>query len=131
MSTLTPPVLTPEDVARASERDGKHYELLDGELKERPVGAEALYIALRIAQRFSAAYDPDQGFAFVEVMIYCFAQAGRGRKPDVSFVWKRRLPGGRIPKGDLHLAPDVVVEVLSPHNTGAAISSVKMPRCTV
>ena len=63
MGTLTLPPLTPDDVARASERDGKRYELIDGELREKPVGAEALYIALRIAQRFSSAYDPDQGFS--------------------------------------------------------------------
>lgn len=118
MSAAIPPVrLTPEDVERASNRDAKRYELIDGELKEKVVGTEALYIALLIAQHFNATYAPAEGYAFVEAMIYCFPQSGRGRKPDVSFFWKRRLPGEKIPKGDLFLAPDVAIEVLSPGNT--------------
>jgi Uma2 family endonuclease len=122
MSAIAPPTrLTPEDVERASERDGKRYELIDGELKEKVVGAEAIYVALRIAQRLSAAYDPDQGFAFVEATVYCFDRPNHGRKPDVSFIWRRRLPGGTVPKGDLRLAPDLAVEVLSPGNTGTEL----------
>ena len=110
MSAVAPPnSFSPDDVERASARDGKRYELIDGELKEKFVGAEAIYIALRIAQRLSAAYDPGLGFAFVEAMIYGFGRPNHGRKPDVSFVWKRRLPGGKIPKRDLHLIPDLVV----------------------
>src|SRR2546426_518786 len=43
MSTLTPPIRwTPEEVERASKRDGKRYELIDGELKEKQVGFESL-----------------------------------------------------------------------------------------
>src|SRR3712207_6047823 len=109
MSILTPTSLSPEDVERLSERDGKHYELVDGELKEKVVGTEALLIAGQIADRFNRAYYPAQGFAVVEAMVYCFDLPNRGRKPDVSFVWNRRVPGGKAPKGDLMLAPDVVV----------------------
>src|SRR2546423_1697961 len=112
MSTLPSPIrLPPADVERASERDGKHYELIDGQLKEKSVGAKALYIALRIAQRLNALYDPAQGVALVEPMVYCFDRPNHGRKPDVALFWKRRLPGGQIPEGDFHIAPDLAVEV--------------------
>jgi Uma2 family endonuclease len=122
MSTLTPPIrLTPEDVERASERDQKRYELINGELREKNVGTLALFVATRISERFNATYYPDLSFAAVEVMTYCFGRDDHGREPDVAFVWLRRLPGGRIPKGDLQIAPDVAVEVLSPGNTGIEI----------
>lgn len=113
--------LTAEDVERASERDGKRYELIDGELKEKVVGFEALFIASRIAERLNAALYPHYGAAAVEVMTYCFDRPNHGRKPDVVFVQLQRLPDGRVPRGDLRIPPDLVVEVLSPGNTGLEV----------
>lgn len=119
MSTLTAnPRLTPEDVERASDQDDKRYELIDGELREKVVGFAALVIAVRIAERLNALYYQHEGAAAVEAMIYCFGRPNHGRKPDVTYVKKSRWPGGEIPEGDLHFAPDLVVEVLSPSNTG-------------
>lgn len=106
------------DVERASERDGKRYELLDGELKEKVVGFWALFIAVRIAERLNAHFYPHEGAASVEVMIYCFDRPNHGRKPDVVFVRRNRFPGNQIPDGDIRVAPDLVVEVLSPGNSG-------------
>lgn len=118
MTLLAPPVeLTPEDVERASERDGKLYELLDGELKEKVVGFESLFIATRISDRLNATFYPQYGVAAVEVMTYCFSRPNRGRKPDVVLVQMARLPNGKVPRGDLHIAPDLAVEVLSPGNS--------------
>jgi Uma2 family endonuclease len=122
MSTLTPPVrLTPEDVERAGERDGKLYELIDGELKEKKVGFEALFIAGQILARLNAHFYPHEGVAAAEVMIYCFNGRSHGRKPDVVYVRLSQLPGGKVPKGDLFVAPDLVVEVLSPNNSGSEV----------
>jgi Uma2 family endonuclease len=122
MSTVAPPSqYTPLDVELTAQRDGKHYELVDGELREKPVGAEALYIAMRIATHLNAVYDPAEGVALVEAMVYCFDRPNHGRKPDVALFWKRRLPDRRIPKGDFHLAPDLAVEVLSPANGGVDV----------
>jgi Uma2 family endonuclease len=39
---------------------------------------------------------------------------GNLRMPDLSFVARSRLPGGRAPIGFLYMAPDLAVEVLSP-----------------
>jgi Uma2 family endonuclease len=119
MSTLTPTTrYAPEDVERLSERDGKRYELIDGELREKIVGAKALFIASRICDCLNAAYYPARGFAVVEAMFYCFSRPDHGRKPDVSFVSLQRLPDGKIPDGDIRVAPDLVVEVLSAGNSG-------------
>ena len=122
MSTLTPPVpLTPEDVERASERDGKLYELIDGELREKKVGAKSLFVATRIAALLNAFFYPRTGFAACEVMVYCFERKRHGRKPDVAYVKLDRLPNGVIPDGDVFVAPDLVVEVLSPNNSGEEV----------
>jgi Uma2 family endonuclease len=51
-------------------------------------------------------------------MIYCFNGRNHGRKPDVVYVRMSRLPNGDIPAGDLMIAPDLVVEVLPPSNSG-------------
>jgi Uma2 family endonuclease len=122
MSTLTPAIsLTPEDVERACERDGKLYELIDGELKEKKVGFESLFVAGQIIARLNAFFYPSIGAAASEVMIYCFESRRQGRKPDVVFIRLDRLADRRIPKGDLDVAPDLVVEVLSPKNSGLEI----------
>ena len=117
-SAATPIQLTPADVERASEHDAKNYELLDGELKEKPVGFKALLIATRISERLNSRYYPAEGAAAVEAMVYCFSKPNHGRKPDVTFITRARLPNGRFPDGDIHIAPDLVVEVLSPGNSG-------------
>jgi Uma2 family endonuclease len=109
--------LSPEEVERASERDDRRYELVDGELREKKVGAKALFVATRICELLNGKFYPQYAFAAVEIMIYCFARKRHGRKPDVVFVRLDRLSGGEIPDGDLFIAPDMVVEVLSPGNT--------------
>ncbi len=122
MTTLAqPPQFTPEDVERASRHDGKRYELLDGDLKEKIVGTKALFVASRICDRLNAAFYPRLGFAAVEPMIYCFDRPRHGRKPDVVYVSFARLGTDVIPDGDIQVVPDLVVEVLSPGNGGIEI----------
>jgi Uma2 family endonuclease len=116
-----PPDLTPEDVERASERDGKRYELIDGELREKIVGTKALFVASRICERLHSVYYPSIGFAAVEAMIYCFNRRRHGRKPDVVYLTFERLDGVAIPDGDILVVPDLVVEVLSPGHSGIEI----------
>jgi Uma2 family endonuclease len=122
MSAITPPVrLTPQDVESASERDGKLYELIDGELKEKKVGFASLFIAGQILTSLNTQLYPHEGAAACEAMIYCFNGKSHGRKPDVVYVRVARFPGGEMPVGDLFFAPDLVVEVLSPGNSGIEV----------
>jgi Uma2 family endonuclease len=109
---------TPEDLLAMP--DGKSYELVDGRLVERNMGAESsevggnLYFHLRVFSRdrdLGTVWPADNGYQ-------CFAHApGRVRKPDVSFVRRGLLPGDASPKGWVRIAPDLAVEVVSPGDT--------------
>src|SRR6478609_9348662 len=122
MSALAPPFsITPEDVERAAARDGKRYELIDGELKEKEVGFKSLWIAGKISERLNAHFFPRDAVAAVEPMTYCFGRSNHGRKPDVALVSLDKLPSREMPEGDLRVVPDLVVEVLSPSNSGFEI----------
>ena len=104
MSAVTPPVrLPPTDVERASERDGKHYELIDGELKEKPVGFEPLFIARRIAEHLNRHFFPASGATAVEVMFYYFGRSDHGAQARRGLGQDRPLTG--IPRSKGRLAP--------------------------
>jgi Uma2 family endonuclease len=98
--------------------DGGLYEFVDGQAVEKPMGAEsgevsaALMILLGTFVRqgkLGHMYDAQTGFQ-------CFPnQPMLVRKPDVAFVSVARLPG-KSPKGNLRIAPDLAVEVISPND---------------
>src|SRR5438067_2218026 len=108
---------TPEDLLAMP--DGKNYELVDGELVERNMGCESSWIGGRLhhflsghcdAKRLGIVFPADSGFQ-------CFPNdPGKVRKPDVSFISIQRLPPDKIPGGHCSIAPDLAVEVVSPHD---------------
>ncbi len=99
--------------------DGDRYELVDGELVEIETSAESSWIAGEFhavirnyakAQRLGWAFPDSTGYQ-------CFSwEENRIRKPDASFVSLKRLPEGPPATGYLSVAPDLVVEVISPHD---------------
>lgn len=109
------PLLEPEDLERMP--GGEHYELVDGILVEKDVGAESGEVAVRLAvllapyirqHKLGRTYDGQTGFS-------CFPGRPRlVRKPDCSFVAAARLPDGKSPKGDFTIAPDLAAEVITP-----------------
>lgn len=113
-----PAVIEPEDLLRMP--DGDHYELIDGRLREKPMGAESDEINCALnsllttfvrKNRSGHVYGAQTGYR-------CFPKKPKlVRKPDTSFVAAGRLPDDRTPKGDIDLAPDLVVEVVSPNDT--------------
>jgi Uma2 family endonuclease len=118
MTTVAAPTrYTPEDVARLSDQTGKLYELVGGQLVEKPqVSTIANWISGRAVVLLDAAYPIRRAYVFVEQPTYCFADPDQQRRPDVAMVWAERLPGG--PTADeLMIAPDFVVEIVSPRNT--------------
>ena len=118
MTLATPPKVspyTPADVDRLSDLHGRLYELLHGELVEKVVSAEANLIAGQITTRLNGAYPGWQAYVFPEQPTYCFADPKHGRRPDVSLVWRDRLPQG-VSDAELFVVPDLVVEVVSPSN---------------
>ena len=111
---------TPEDLLAMP--DGKRYELVDGRLVERKMGAESSWVGTRLASRLDRfCEDNNLGIVWAADNGYqCFAHApGLVRRPDVSFVKKGRLPGDVAPKGWVKIPPDLAVEVVSPNDFGA------------
>lgn len=106
---------TPEDVSRISDQAGKLYELVGGELVEKQVSVIANSIAAEVVVLLRGAYSKSEAAILPEQPTYCFDDPTEGRRPDVCLVWMSRLPAG-LPRGELEIAPDLVVEIVSPTN---------------
>jgi len=114
--------ITPEELLRMP--DEKDFEIVDGELVERNMGSFSSWIGGEIffklrsyleTQNLGWLFTADNGF-------YCFPnQPNKLRKPDASFVKHGRLPGNRPPDGYIRIAPDLVVEVISPNDLAVEI----------
>ena len=118
MSTdVLPQPITPDDLlAMPNEGD---YELANGELVERHMGAESSWIAGNLFGLITLFYQGRvPGYLFISDCGYqCYADdRSKVRKPDLSFVKKGRFPKGGIPQGYIRIPPDLVVEVLSPND---------------
>ena len=99
--------------------EGERYELVDGHLVEKPIGAESDWIGMRlIAQLVMFVESSRRGHVFgPETGYQCFRDApNKVRKPDGSFIAAGRLPGNRIPKGHIRIVPDLAIEVISPND---------------
>jgi len=119
MTLLDPPpkqVVTRADLAGLRD-DDKLYELVGGELVEKQMSVLSQWVTSRVDRALGNFVDANPlGHVLVEQMIYCFAwDPDHGRRPDVCFVSAERLPDG-LTHGDLEVAPDLAVEVLSPGN---------------
>ncbi len=108
---------TPEDLL-ALDAD-RVYELVDGALVEKPMGAFSSWVAGLILHMLAAAAQ-DKGLGWVlppDTGYQCFPdEPQKVRKPDVSLIRRGRLPGERIPSGHIRIAPDLAVEVISPND---------------
>jgi Uma2 family endonuclease len=113
------PTATPVPVAANLLDVPDGYELIDGELVEQKMGAKSSWVGGRLtrlldefceANRLRWVWPADTGYR-------CFGDRRTVRKPDVSFIRAGRLPNEEIPDGDLQVAPDLVVEVVSPNDT--------------
>ncbi len=106
--------------------DGKHYELVEGELREMvPAGARHVSVAITLAillgqyvreNRLGMMLAAETGFKISQ-------NPDTVRAPDVSFVARERVPPEGPPEGYLELAPDLAAEVVSPNDTAAYIQS--------
>jgi len=107
-------LLDPDDLLRMP--DGDRYELIDGVPVEKKMGAKSDWIAATLigmlqpfcrARRLGLVFASQTGYR-------CFPSKPRQvRKPDVSLVASGRFPGDTPPDGDIDIAPDLAVEVVS------------------
>lgn len=98
--------------------DGFRYELVRGELRRMsPAGNEHSILAMRIGiqlgvfaqtHRLGVVGGADCGYKLSPDTV---------RAPDASFIRRERIPTSGPPKGFFAGAPDLAVEVISPHDT--------------
>ena len=108
---------TPEDLLELPE--GKQFELIDGQLLEKHMGLLECRIAYLITGLIAAFVEPRQlGSGFGSELGYrCFPFAPmRIRKPDASFISSQRLIPDMFSEGFATIAPDLAIEVVSPHD---------------
>jgi Uma2 family endonuclease len=115
MATTTRRAATEEDLLGVPE-DGQKYELVDGEIRVSPTGNRHGEVALQLAALLvpfvkqnclGHVIGGDAGFRLPSKNVRC---------PDVCFVAAGRYPDDKVPADFGNLAPDLVVEVLSPHD---------------
>lgn len=120
--------LTPDDLLFLPD-DGRVYELVDGELRERTVSKDSSRAGAKVVQHLGNYADAtesgwvfgsDQGFR-------CFADTNdpdRIRKPDAAFVSLARMPTeGYEDEGFCGVTPDLVAEVISPNDLASEVES--------
>lgn len=109
--------ITPEQLLAIPE--GDRYELLDGQLVERDIGAESTWIATEIS-RHLGNFCTERKIGWVlgaDASYQCFPdRPDRVRRPDVSLIRFGRLRDEKLPKGQIPITPDLVVEVVSPND---------------
>ena len=118
--------MTADELLRLPD-DGKRYELIAGELHEMaPASGEHGYVGGRMARRIGAFLDQHPelgGEIFISEAGYRLARnPDTVRAPDLSYVAAARLPQARV-RGFPEMAPDLVVEVVSPNDTASEIQA--------
>jgi len=109
--------LTPEELLEIP--DGGHYELIDGELRERSVSVLSNLIAAEITGILrNHCREHNLGWVFASELGYrCFPwKPDRIRRADVSFIRADRLTEERLSEGFCSIPPDLAVEVVSPND---------------
>jgi len=107
---------TEADLLR-SPRDGRKYELVDGEVRVSPAGMRHGQVILGLTLRL-APFVQERGLGHVFESSTGFRlPGGNVRSPDLSFVRAGRFENERPPDDFADLAPDLAVEVLSPSDS--------------
>jgi Uma2 family endonuclease len=119
----TPGTATEKDVIKAHDREKRLCELVVGTLVEKTVGVQESMLAFVIGhfligfvrpRKLGIVTGPDGAIRLFPGLV---------RIPDVAFISRGRLPGGKVPKEPIpELAPDLVVVVLSKSNTKAEMA---------
>lgn len=106
----------------------KRLELVEGELViMSPAGGSHGAVAMRWGARILEFVEQhDLGYVTAAETGFILHRSADGkdvvRAPDAAFIAKDRLPGG-LPDGFVPLAPDLVVEVVSPTDTAEDIQA--------
>lgn len=122
-SAAAPPV-TPEDLLRMGDA-GKGYDLVDGQLEERAVSFLSSFVAGKAYKALDRHADAGGlGWVVPEgTSFQCFPARGKVRRADTAFIALARLtPELASTAGHCPVAPDLVVEVISPDDRAANVN---------
>jgi Uma2 family endonuclease len=98
--------------------DGKHYEIIDGELYvSRQSGYRHQYACTQLSGALVAWSNQTQVGVTLQALGVIFADDDVA--PDVVWISRERLAAALDHAGHIHTAPELVVEVLSPGNANA------------
>jgi Uma2 family endonuclease len=104
--------------------DGMRHELIDGELRTMvPPGGPHGSRANRVSWPLNThifTNNLGEGFA-AETGFLLRRDPDRVRAPDFAFIRAERMPPDGLPRGYVPIAPDLVVEVVSPGDTAAEV----------
>ena len=117
-------LLTAEELWKLPEAPGKRYELVNGALVEMPGAGGVRTTIMVLIYKLLDAYvsEHDLGIAYPDGLAYIIARnPDQVRIPDVSFVSHERVPEGGPPEGFWPEAPDLAVEVVSPHDSASEL----------
>ncbi len=108
---------TPEDLLHLP--GGEHFELVNGMLQEKRMGLATSEVTDRVSRRLGNFVE-EQNLGRTpagECGYQCFPDnPNQVRKPDHSFTSWDRLPEAEGHEGHVRVAPDLAVEVSSPHD---------------
>jgi Uma2 family endonuclease len=113
-------VATRAESAPLSMPGDRLYEVVDGRIVEKNVGARETEIAGNFDQLLGAFVRTNRLGRVIPEMLYRIDQArDLQRRPDVSFVSVARWPLRRMVPSDAvwDLVPDLAIEIVSPNNT--------------
>lgn len=123
MSAVGTSVMTAEQLMRLPGR-GKRHELKRGELLTMtPAGALHGRMAMTLGallHSYASQHKLGQVFA-AETGFKIHIDPDTVRAPDVAFVAQEHIPPTGVPRGYWELAPDLVVEVVSPNDSAADV----------
>ncbi|MGQ0635614.1 MAG: Uma2 family endonuclease [Planctomycetaceae bacterium] len=113
-----PGTATVRDVVRIHDHENRLCELIDGILVEKVMGFEESTLSAHLIILLGTFVQArNLGIVAGEGGMLTLAR-GLVRIPDVSYVSRKRLPGGKVPRVPVpKLAPNLAVEILSPSNT--------------
>ncbi|MGH7214089.1 MAG: Uma2 family endonuclease [Tepidisphaeraceae bacterium] len=103
--------------------DGKLYELVRGQLVEKEMGFLAVWIATQIAALIKQHVDPQRrGWVATEALVGCFEQIrNHGRRPDVIYFHRERLPTPMPTEDPVTVVPNWVVEIISKNDNALEV----------
>ncbi len=124
MATATQVEHTPEELLEITDRPMP--ELIDGQLVERPpMGRKADAVAARILRLVGNHVDLHHLGVIngAQGSFQIFPENPKKvRIPDVSFTRRERLHQGQVAEGHGKIAPDLVVEVISPNDLAVELA---------